>query len=102
MCTQLIQMAQCPLIAQQALDFAPTGALQLLACLVEVSLRGLPAIEPPLGIKPCQRGGNLMHGLLGVHCLIEERLCLVPGPPRTNPAMTSITSLCTLADLTDW
>jgi len=36
-------MAQRPLIAQQALDFAPTGALQLLARRVELGLRGLTA-----------------------------------------------------------
>ena len=45
-------MAQRPLIVQQALDFAPTGALQLLARRVELGLRGLTALESPLGIKP--------------------------------------------------
>ena len=45
---QPIQMVQCPLIAQQALDFAPTIAVQLPARLVECGLRGLPAIESPL------------------------------------------------------
>src|SRR2546429_3262686 len=86
-------MAQRPLIAQQALDFAPTGALQLLARLVELGLRGLTAIEPPLGIKPCQSGGNLLHGLLGVSRLIEAPLCLAPGPPRTTRDPARITPL---------
>src|SRR5438874_3870443 len=34
-----------------------------------------------------------MHGLLGVHCLIEECLCLVPGPPRTTRDAAWITPL---------
>jgi len=45
-------MTQRPLIAQQALDFAPTIALQLLARLVELGLRGLTAREPTRCIKP--------------------------------------------------
>jgi hypothetical protein len=47
----------------------------------------------PLGIKPRQRGGHLMHGLLGVHRLIEERLCLVPGPPSHTRDAARITPL---------
>ena len=77
---QPIHMAQRPLITQQALDFAPTVALQLLARLVELGLRGLPAIESTRCIKPCQSGGNLVPGLFGVSRLIEEPLCLVPSP----------------------
>jgi hypothetical protein len=41
-------MAQHPIIAQQAIDFAPTVALQLLARLVELGLSGVTAIESPL------------------------------------------------------
>src|SRR5262245_29121091 len=84
MFTHPIQMAQRPLIVQQAFDFTPTVALQLLARRVELGLRRVTAREPPLGIKPCQSGGNLMHGLLGVPCLIAEPLCLAPGP-SSNP-----------------
>jgi len=43
-------MAQRPLIAQQALDFAPV-TLQLLTRLVKLGLSGLTAIESTLGIK---------------------------------------------------
>jgi len=91
--TQPIQMVQRPLIAQQAFHFAPTVALKLLARLVELGLSGLTAIEPPLCIKPCQSGGNLMHGLLGVSRLIEEPLCLAPGPPSHTRDPARITSL---------
>jgi hypothetical protein len=49
---QLIQMIQRPLIAQQALDFAPTVALQLLARRVELGLSRLAAIESTPCIKP--------------------------------------------------
>ena len=90
---QLIQMLQRPLIAQQALDFAPTIPLKLLARLVEVGLRGLTAIELPLCIKPCQSGGNLMAGLLGVPRLIAEPLCLTPGPPSHTRDSTRLTPL---------
>src|SRR4030095_9591063 len=89
---QPIHMAPRPLIAQQALHFAPTVAVPLLARLVELGLRGLTAREPPLGIKPRQRGVNLLHRLLGVHRLIEQPLCLVPGPsgnPRDSARITS-------------
>src|SRR4029450_1922274 len=86
-------MAQRPLIAQQALDFAPTVALQLLACRVELGLRGLTAIEPPLGIKPGQSGGNPLHGLLGVPGLIEEPLGLAPGLPSHPRDPARITPL---------
>jgi hypothetical protein len=51
-CTQPLHMAQRPLIAQQALDCAPTIAWQLLARLGEVSLRGLTARAPTLCITP--------------------------------------------------
>src|SRR6185369_10850371 len=90
---QPIHMAQRPLIAQQALHFAPTVAVPLLARLVELGLRGLTAIEPSLGIKPRQRGVNLLHRLLGVHRLIEEPLCLVPGPSGHTRDSARITSL---------
>src|SRR5262249_17740563 len=90
---QPIQMAQRPLIAQQALHFAPTVAVQLLARLLELGLRGLTAREPPLGIKPRPRGGNLWHGFLGVPRLIEEPLCLVPGPSGHTRDSARITSL---------
>jgi hypothetical protein len=63
-------MAQRPLIAQQALAFAPAGALQLLARLVEVGLSSLTALEPPLGITPGQSGGKLLPSLLGVPRLL--------------------------------
>src|SRR5262245_36769681 len=86
-------MAQRPLITQQALDFAPTGALQLLACLVKLGLRSLTAIEPPLGIKPCQSGGNLLYNLLGVPRLIAEPLGLTPGSPSNPRDPTRITPL---------
>src|SRR5215831_1949903 len=86
-------MAQRPLIAQQALDFAPTVALQLLARLIELGLSSLTARELTLGIKPCQSGGNLLHCLLSVHRLIEEPLCLAPGPPSNPRDPTRITSL---------
>src|ERR687887_165866 len=86
-------MAQRPLIVQQALDFAPTVALQLLARLVELGLSGLTAREPPLGIKPCQSGGNLMHGLLGLPRLIAEPLCLAPGPSSHTRDTARITPL---------
>src|SRR6266545_2361074 len=92
-CTQPIHMAQRPLIAQQALDCAPTGALQLLARLVELGLSGLTAREPPLCLKPCQSGGNLLHGLLGVPRLIEEPLGLAPGPPSHPRDPARITPL---------
>src|SRR5215831_9638046 len=81
---QPIQMTQRPLIAQQALDFIPTIALQLLAHRVELGLRGLTAVEAPLGIKPGQSGGNLLHGLLSVPRLLQEPLGLAPRPP-SNP-----------------
>src|SRR5215831_4902839 len=86
-------MAQRSLIAQQALDFAPTVALQLLARLVELGLSSLTAIEPPLCIKPCQSSGNLMHGLLGVPRLITEPLCLAPSPPSNTRDPARITPL---------
>jgi len=86
-------MAQRPRIAQQALDFAPTVALQLLARLVEVGLRGVTAREPTPCIKPRQSGGNLMHRLLGVHRLVEEYLCLAPGPPSHPRDPARITPL---------
>src|SRR5215510_2912681 len=86
-------MAQRPLIAQQTPNFAPTVALQLLARLVELGLSGLTAIELPPCVKPRQSGGNLMHRLLGVHRLIEERLCLAPGPPGSPRDPTWITPL---------
>src|SRR5262249_24574715 len=72
---------------------APTVALQRLARLVEVGLRGLAALEPPLGIKPCQGSGKLLHGLLGVPRLIAEPLCLAPRPPRNPPDPARITPL---------
>jgi hypothetical protein len=90
---QPIQMVQGALITQQALAFAPTGAWQLLAHLVEFGLRGLTAIELPLCIKPCQSGGNLMDGLLGVPRLIAEPLCLTPRSPSNSRAPTRITPL---------
>src|SRR5687768_1701013 len=90
---QPIQMAQRPLIAQQALDFAPTVTVKLLARLVELSLRGVTAIEPTLGIKPCQSGCHLMHCLLGVPRLIAEPLCLAPGPPSNTRDSARITPL---------
>ena len=77
-------MAQRPIIARQALDFAPTVALKLLARLVELGLSGLTAREPPPCIKPRQSGFNLMHCLVGVHRLIEERLCLAPETPPSR------------------
>src|SRR5438067_11867917 len=86
-------MAQRPIIAQQALDFAPTVALKLLARLVELGLRSLTAIEPTPCIKPRQSGFNLMHRLLGVHRLVEEHLCLAPSPPSNPRDPTRITSL---------
>src|SRR4029434_7825244 len=86
-------MAQRPLIAQQAPDFAPTGALQLLARRIELGLCGLTAIELPLCIKPRQSGGNLMHGLLGVPCLIAEPLGLAPSPPSHTRDSARITPL---------
>src|SRR2546428_5284682 len=86
-------MAQRPLIAQQALDFAPTVALQLLARLVELGLSGLTAIEPTPCIKPRQSGFNLLHRLLGVHRLVEEPLYLAPGPPGNPRDPARITSL---------
>src|SRR5262249_53424145 len=92
-CTQPIQMTQRPLIAQQALDFAPTIALQLLAPLVELGLRGLPAIERPLSINPCQGGRNLRPGLLAVPRLIAEPLCPVPSPPSNTRDPARITPL---------
>jgi hypothetical protein len=49
---QLSQMMQRPLIAPQALDFAPTVALQLLARRVEVGLSRLAALEALPCIKP--------------------------------------------------
>src|SRR4029450_12058700 len=82
-----------PLIAQQALHFAPPVAVQLLARLVEVGLRGLTAREPPLGLKPTHRGVNLLPRLLGVPRLIEEPLCLVPGPSGHTRDSARITSL---------
>src|SRR5437016_11802225 len=90
---QPIQMAQRPIITQQALDFAPTVALQLLARLVELGLSGLTAIEPTPCIKPRQSGFNLMHRLLGVHRLVEEHLCLAPGPPGNPRDPARITPL---------
>src|SRR5215471_12251634 len=86
-------MAQRPLIAQQALDFAPTVALQLLARLVELGLRGLTAIEPTPCIKPRQSRFNLLHRLLGVHRLIEEHFGLAPGPPGNTRDPARITPL---------
>src|SRR4030095_10411288 len=86
-------MAQRPLIAQQAPDFAPTGSLQLLARRVELGLCGLTAIELPLCIKPRQSGGNLLHGLLGVPCLIAEPLGLAPRPPSHPRDSARITPL---------
>src|SRR5207253_5206090 len=73
--------------------FAPTVALQLLARLVELGLRGVTAIEPPLCIKPRQRGVNLMHRLVSLHRLIEEHLCLVPGPSGNTRDAARITPL---------
>ena len=90
---QPIHMAQRPFIAQQALDLAPTSALPLLARRVELGLRGVTAIEPPLGITPCQSGGNLLHGLLGVPRLIAEPLCLMPSPPSNTRDPARITPL---------
>jgi hypothetical protein len=81
---QPIHMAQHPIIARQALDFAPTVALQLLARLVELGLSGVTAIESPPCIQPRQSGFNLMHRLVGVHRLIEERLCLASETPPSR------------------
>ena len=72
-------MAQRPLIAQQALDFAPTSAVQLLARLVELGLSRLTARERPLCLTPGQSGCNLLPGRLSVHRLIEPKL-----PQATN------------------
>ena len=65
-------------------EHTPNRCLQLLARLVEVGLSSLMAIEPTLGIKPRQSGGNLLHGLLGVPRLLADPLCLASGPP-SNP-----------------
>jgi hypothetical protein len=73
-------MAQRPLIAQQALDFAPPGAVPLLARHVTVGLSGLTAIEPTRGLKPRESGGKLLDGLWGVPRLSAAPLCLAPGP----------------------
>src|SRR4029434_4529534 len=86
-------MDQCPLIAQQACDFAPTVALQLLARLVEVGLSSLTALEPTSCIKPRQSGCHLMHRLLGVRRLVEEHLCLAPSPPGNPRDPARITPL---------
>ena len=86
-------MAQRPLIAQQTLDLAPTGALPLLARLVELGLRGLTAREPTRCSKPCQSGFHLMHGLLSVHRLIKAPLCLAPGPPSNTRDPARVTPL---------
>jgi hypothetical protein len=81
---QPIHMAQRPIIAQQALDFPPAVALTLLARLVELGLSGVTAIESPPCIQPRQSGFNLMHRLMGVHRLIEERLCLALETPPSR------------------
>src|SRR5215475_5036527 len=90
---QPIHMAQRPLSAPQALHFAPTVAVQLLARRVTLGLRGVTAREPPLGITPRQRGVKLRHRLLGVHRLLEAPLCLVPGPSGPTRDAARITSL---------
>src|SRR5437870_13203838 len=90
---QPIQMAQRPLIAQQAFHYAPTVALQLLARLVELGLRGLTAIEPPLRIKPRQRSNNQMHLPGSLQRLTEEHRCLMPGAPAHTRDAARLTPL---------
>src|SRR5262245_24576539 len=89
----LVHMVQRPRTAQQALACAPTGALPLLARRVELGLSRLAAIESTPGLKPGQRGRNLLHRLLGMHRLIAEPLCLAPGPPGSARVPARLTPL---------
>src|SRR4029453_17992822 len=95
---QPIQMTQCPLITQQALDFAPTVAWQLLARLVELGLRGLTAIKPPLGIEPLQSGGHLVGGLLGLPPPDHGASlpCATPAQPPPRPRADHAPAACTV------
>jgi hypothetical protein len=91
--TQPSHMTQRPLLAQQALAFAPTVAVKPLARFVELCLSGLTAIALPLGIQPCQSGGKLRHRLLGMPRLLDAPLCLAPGAPSDTRDSARITPL---------
>ena len=90
---QLLHMMQRPLSAQQALDFAPTGAWQRLARRVALGLSRVAALEAPPGINPCQRGSKLRPRLVGMHRLRAEPLCRAPGPPGSTRDPTRLTPL---------
>ena len=92
-CTQPLHRAPRPLLTQQALDFAPTGALPRRACRIKLGLSRLTALESTRCLKPCQSGGKLRHGLLGVPRLSAEPLCLAPRPPSHPRDAARITPL---------
>src|SRR5438093_12432912 len=75
-------MTQRPGITKPPLGLAPALILKRCHRLVALRLSRLSALESPPGITPRQRCLDLVHRLVRVDRLIEERFGCAPGPPR--------------------
>jgi len=75
---------QCPLITQQAPDFAPLRPGKPPQGVVELPLYALTVVERSLRPKHHQSGPDLLGGSFGLHRLIEEPLGLTPRTPRLS------------------